>query len=237
MSPRYCLIPCNDANTLKNYETAFNNNNVKLLGFPRNDIFFNEELKAGLSFEDLEYLKKYSKIFLYAPTWRDYTSFNPFSENFLRKINSYCQDENILFLVKQHPYNQQFKISVEYQNIKDISRDVADPQELLSKVNLLITDYSSIVFDFVLTDQPVISYIPDYEEYTSKNRETYFDYKAVFPGPFLYSEEALFEKITGDFAWFEDSEYKNRYVAFKDRFNFYKDAFSAKRIFGYLNKE
>jgi CDP-glycerol glycerophosphotransferase len=70
-----------------------------------------------------------------------------------------------------------------------------DPAPLLKKADLLVTDYSSIYFDFLLLDRPIIFFPYDLERYFSRDRQFLFSYDELTPGAKVITETALYEKI------------------------------------------
>ena len=157
-------------------------------GYPRMDVM-------GLSKEEnLEFCKKYSpellryiemakqydKVILYMPTYRDddpeyfekaEIDFEAMSEE-LRKING-------VFFLKLHPLTKYSTIN-NYDNIIQIGNDV-DIYPFLIYIDYLVTDYSSILFDYLPLDKEIIFIPYDYENYVS-HRELYFDYNEITPG-------------------------------------------------------
>ena len=70
-----------------------------------------------------------------------------------------------------------------------------DVTELLTLADCLVTDYSSILFDYALLDRPVICYLPDHDAYLAEDRGTYLDLYDVAPGPVAASQEELFAAV------------------------------------------
>ena len=225
MNPRYSLIPANDPETAKNFESAFGNKNVKVTGYPRNDILF-EDRDGYPELSDKYNLRKYKKNILYAPTFRDNTEFKPFTEEFLKELDKQFAESEYLLLVKEHPNKTEVILPDGVTNILQISKEKVDIMELLLWSDVLITDYSSTCFDFALTGRPMMFYCFDYEEYLSKNRAMYYDYKSTMPGPFIESESDLLNAIF--------DEGGGEYFGFTERFNDYKDGNSSKRVFDSL---
>ena len=79
-------------------------------------------------------------------------------------------------------------------NIKVLDNE-SDMYPLFSKVDLLITDYSSIFFDFLLTDKPVLFYPYDKDDYLTKDRSMYDEYDTVTPGHKAYDFKVFYEKL------------------------------------------
>ena len=157
-------------------------------GYPRTDILkFNKEdtklFCQKYSKELLPYIEKienYKKIFLYMPTWRDDDPnyFLKANINF-EELNTALEKINGLLLVKLHPLTNITPIH-RFSNIIQIGNDI-DIYPLLTFTDFLITDYSSIYFDYLLLDKEIIFIPYDIDSYL-KNRELYFDYDEVTPG-------------------------------------------------------
>ncbi|GIU71188.1 MAG: hypothetical protein KatS3mg003_0667 [Candidatus Nitrosocaldaceae archaeon] len=233
----YKLILATSIETKQIFMSAFMNNNVEIIGYPRNDVLFNENIY--LRFED--YNKKfslynYNKVILYCPTFRERPTKKPFTDNFLEILNKYLVNNNIIMLIKKHPYDKHINIA-KYSNIIDISNDVIDLQDLLINVDILITDYSSVMFDFVLLDRPIIFYPYDINEYIKDCRGLYYDYFKEVPGPFAYDEQELLYLISNIYDLFNNNDYILRYQKFKDKFHYYKDGRSCERLLQFLTRQ
>jgi len=236
-SLKYKMVLASSKEVKKTLISAFLNKNVKITGYPRNDILFNRKL-AFFDYKREFELNKYKKVLLYAPTWRDnYTGIKPFSNKGLAKLNSYLSKNNYLLLVKKHPAGKKISIPKNLCNIRDITFRVGDIQELLIFTNILITDYSSVFFDFVLLDRPIIYYPYDYEEYLENCRGMYYDYYKEIPGPFAKNEKKLLYLIKTVDKWFNDEAYQTKYKKFKNRFNYYQDGKSCERVYNLIMKE
>lgn len=207
---------------------AFYNKNVFITGSPRNDVFFNENLRENNYKKELK-LEKYNKIITYVPTFRESQFIEPFTKEFLMNLNKYLKENNQIFLVKKHPLDKMLKIPKAFSNIIDVTSKVADIQELLLDTDLLITDYSGTVTDYVLTNRPVIFYMYDYDNYLKKSRSLYYDIEKIYPGAFAYKEEQLLKLIKNK-GWSKTAKYKRDYEKFKKMFNKYEDGDSSKRV-------
>ena len=206
--------------------------NTEILGYPRNDVLFDDRL-AYHDYKTKLDLEKFEKIILYAPTFRDITTKKvPFSTQFLKIFNDYLSENNFAFLLKQHPQEKSTLNYNTYSNIINVSNYV-DIQEMLPFTDLLITDYSSIVTDFALLERPIIFYPYDIEEY-SQMRNIKQDYYKDMPGPFVYNEEELLSEIKLDKIHFNKPEYKQRFQKFQDDFNQFKDDKSSERLYDFL---
>lgn len=165
---------------------------IKITGYPRNDIMFHEpeQCKSRV-------IKKYGidnqkKMVLYAPTFRDYEkdAGGCYKLDLRLSINKFQErlgDEYIL-LVRAHGMIENTKRHND--GFIDVS-DYADVEDLLVASDVLVTDYSGILFDYVLLDKPVICFIYDYERYMD-TRGLYVDIKETLPFPMCHTEEELY---------------------------------------------
>ena len=175
-------------------------------GFPRTDSFFDEEYKKKIKeeiYKDYPELKK-KKVIMFAPTYRqestklaDYD----FSKLDLDKIYNELKDEYI-FIIKWHPavYNNMQrgivpKLDLEKYNgfYLDLSAN-RDINDLLFVTDVLITDYSSVIFDYALLNKPIVYYTYDLEEYES-GRGMYFEFKDYVYGSVAMNEDELISSI------------------------------------------
>lgn len=206
---------------------SFENENVYVLGSPKNDIFFQDtSLNEGIK---VRYgLDNYDKVISYTPTFRDSGVFDPFSLKFWEALNSWLAANNYIFVVKKHPWDKTLTIPDHFSNIKDLSTIVGDVQELLLVTDVLISDYSAIVTDFAITGKPILFYIHDYDHYI-RMRDFYYDLKTLLPGPFIYDNQTLLESLL-DLSWFNKPDHQQRYARFRDTFHKYIDGNSSERV-------
>jgi len=217
------------------FSRAFLSKNVKIFGFPRNDIFFYNKKNSHEQTFTLSPSEQYKTVIVYAPTFRDKAvSARTFTEPFLFELNEYLIQNRCLFIIKKHPLDKKLKLPQKYSNITDTYVDIDDIQELFVATDILITDYSGIFFDFVLTNKPIIFYPYDIDEYLLSCREMYFSYFDELPGPFAKNEQELFNLLKTIKMWFNNSEYQAAYKCFKDKFHEYQDGESSKRLVEYL---
>lgn len=188
--PNHYVLTTSD-NLVSVFSSAFQTNNVIVSGYPRNDTLISDEIKniySDIEKKTLnqinELLKKNdgSKMVLYMPTFRE--SETRFFEILnLEDFVGFLSDNNIIFCIKLHPKSKLRKRFSEIQgeNIVVIDAD-ADPYVFLKYTDVLVTDYSSIYFDYLLTGRPIIFFDYDLDEYLHDSREMYFDYDSVTPG-------------------------------------------------------
>ncbi|MGP3923718.1 bifunctional glycosyltransferase/CDP-glycerol:glycerophosphate glycerophosphotransferase, partial [Streptomyces sp. 8N616] len=136
------------------------------------------------------------QVLLYAPTFRSgkggrVRGFElPFDvEEFARRFG-----ERHVLLIRSHYLNHVVLPPSVRGTVLDVTA-LHDITPLLTLADGLITDYSSVMFDYALLDRPVIFYAYDWEEYAGEARGTYFDLREKAPGPVAETEEALFAAI------------------------------------------
>ena len=163
-------------------------------GYPRNDILRHQPQDVIQKVRDQLQIDAGKKVVLYAPTFRDW---NPNSfQRTLEDIQTLSQqvDEDSIVLLRLH-YLLSNMISQHNMptNIVNVS-NYQDIQELYLISDMLITDYSSVMFDFALLKRPIILYSYDLEEYVSR-RGTYFDLEEKAPGPICRSIDEVIQFI------------------------------------------
>lgn len=136
----------------------------------------------------------YDKVFLYVPTWRDSgVDFLNEAQFDFERLNFLMRKFNSIFLMKLHPATTlNIDLSL-YSNLKVLSNEI-DPIQLMKTADCLITDYSSIYFDYLVLDRPIIHFCFDLEGYL-KNREMYFKYDEVLGGVKVITYDELEVKI------------------------------------------
>lgn len=219
------FITTSEADALKqnlSYDTTVS----VVTGYPRNDIFFKKNEVENIKHK--HQLESFSKIFCYVPTFRDLETKSPFSLEFWKKLDDYLVEKNQFFVIKKHPYETFLQIPSTLRNIKDLSDEI-DTQELLLISDLLISDYSSVMTDFVITGRPVIVYAYDFDDYLKRCRALYYELSETLPQPIVKSQEELFNYLT-NIDWIENPEIKKSYLFFQKTFHTYLDGKSSERV-------
>lgn len=189
-------------------------------GYPRNDIFYSDKInEIRQRIRRKLKIAEDKKVILYAPTFRDYEKsgrrFVMDNQLDFDKFESQLGD-NYVLLMREHvvvasklhiPRNMR-------ENIINVS-NYPSVQELMVASDMLITDYSSIMFDYVNTNKPIYFFCYDLEKYLEL-RGTYFDLKDEAPGPVVENVDSVFSEISmGDRYW---DKYGSKYKAFKQKF-------------------
>lgn len=227
---------------ITDYLIAPNNYNAKIMkdcfwfdktflpiGYPRNDIFLlPEELKN----ERIKIIKEKlnipqdKKVLLYAPTFRDSKKLDVYDIDLERvqdvlKAKYGCE---YISLVRLHPHlmKKSNQLTEKYPNTINATT-YPDMQELLLISDILITDYSSSIFDFMLMRKPIFFYANDFEAYT-KEREFYIDLKQT-PFPVAYNNNDMTDIIQN----FNEADYQKELQTFMDECVCYDDGNASKK--------
>lgn len=177
--------------------------NVYPLGAARTDMFFDKQLQSEIIerlHEEIPYIKN-KKVILFAPTFRgngQQSAHYPFELVDFKKLYEKFYEDDWVFLLKIHPFvKNKPNIPYEYQ---DFFYDVSDYREindLLLETDVLITDYSSVCFEYALLEKKMIFFSPDLVEYMS-SRNFYYDYFDFIPGPYASNTDELIEYIADE---------------------------------------
>lgn len=203
-------------------------------GYPRIDLLFNTDREALLS--ELEYygvdIDRDKQIVLYAPTWKQTDRQDVVVDideliTFKETLEEHIDTDRYQVLVKPHQ-----KL---YEKVKDDEKykgklvpAAVDANELLSAVDILVSDYSSIFYDYMAIDRPILFYITDLEEYsTSRGLSMGVD---SLPGPVSDKAEDIAEYICNIDKVAD--QYRQRYDAVKKQICPYDDGHSSERIVG-----
>lgn len=200
------------------------------LGYPRNDYLYNytdndiKTIKSKLGIENCT-----KKILLYAPTYRDnqHTSgigYTYKTEVDFDKLKEELSDEYIILFRSHWLVANLFDFEKYKDFIYNVS-DYDDIDELYVVSDLLITDYSSVFFDYANLKRPILFYMYDLEEYRDNIRGFYLDIEDL-PGPILKTEEELIENIKT----ISEDFYNEKYKKFNDKFNYLDDGQASKRV-------
>jgi CDP-glycerol glycerophosphotransferase (TagB/SpsB family) len=154
----------------------------------------------------------------------------------LVELDAYLRDANKVILVKKHPLDSNIVLPEKSTNIKIITEKVDDIQELLVHSDLLITDYSSVVFDYSLLNRPFILFPYDYREYVKSCRGFIYDYFEELPGPFAETENELMNYLRDGGSWFHNGDYQKKFESFSRKFHEYRDGRSSARCLSHVLK-
>jgi len=228
----YLISP--NAFTSSVFHSAFRGFEGEILetGYPRNDILnaperdrVRAEVRESLEIEDGQI------VVLYAPTWRDnlYHEQGPGSFRLALDVDEVARrlgDDHVL-LLRLH-----FLVA---DAVADSSGDAVlnvsayeDIRELYLAADVLVTDYSSAMFDFAITGKPLLFYTYDLEHYRDEMRGFYFDFESEAPGPLCSDMDELVSALA-DLGGTR-RQFAERYAAFRQRYCYLDDGFAARRV-------
>ncbi|MDK2907249.1 MAG: CDP-ribitol ribitolphosphotransferase / teichoic acid ribitol-phosphate polymerase [Petrotoga sp.] len=236
------------------YNTLFNScfpstlESYVITGMPRNDFLFLPKERSvemlskitGLPRKEIEE----RKILLYTPTYRatyyrkDSREISEIIMNLLtNEFVDFVMRNNLIFFIKTHPSEEKRamrllnEVSNQFIRIiqdSDLEKYFIDFYEILPAVDLLITDYSSIYFDWLLTGKPVIFFTPDLETY-AQNRDFLLEPLEIWmPGPICKESKQLIKCIEEALDNHYLHDQKKQFVI--DNVHFFKDGNSSKRV-------
>lgn len=212
--------------------------NVLPLGYPRNDIFRSEIEGSELG---VDYMLKNELVNIdkdktigYLPTWRKSTNFTASNSNLnLEKIDRVLKKHDAHLVIKLHLLTPAEFEDSQYENINCIP-SAGDIYPVLHNLDVLITDYSSVYFDYLYLDHPIIFYPYDIDDYR-ENRGFYFEYEQVTPGPICEEFDELIcwvEKVCRGVDGYSGARDRLRAEFFEG-----EETLSSERIFQYFAKK
>ncbi|MEU7902645.1 bifunctional glycosyltransferase family 2 protein/CDP-glycerol:glycerophosphate glycerophosphotransferase [Actinoplanes sp. NPDC049118] len=184
------------------------------IGYPRNDLLFKDRDEIKERVRKAAGIPEGRKLVLYAPTWRD-DEYSAGSYQISMKIDIVDAAEKLgddhALLVRRHP-NVIDEIPGNGDGFVYDMSTYPDMADLLAAADLLITDYSSVMFDFANTGRPMLFFTYDLAHYRDELRGFYFDFEQEAPGPLLSTSEEVVAAIRDIDA--VAARYTDRYTAF-----------------------
>lgn len=222
----YDLVTVSAENIRDVYANAFtiDVDHVCASGVARTDDFFDDKYKEAIVKSVYEKHPEFSgkKIIIYSPTFRDLPGI---SRRFFKpevdfdKLSEVVGNDS-LFVICPHPVMSEPILDKEYSNILEI-RDIST-NDMMFVSDLMISDYSSTMFEYSLLDKPMAFFCYDYDSY---DRDFYMDFDTELPGPLLKTQEELFDYLRkGDYSL------SDNYYAFREKYMSACDGHSTERI-------
>lgn len=217
----YTLVPVSSAEVIPHYADAFRTDSVSILplGVPKTDAYFasgfSSSAKAAL-FSTHPDIPQNKKLILYAPTFRGNTitaaqsGINPEIFSAMEAFKNDC-----VLLLRLHPFARKgLSVPDKYKRFCfDVSD--SDTHTALGAADLLISDYSSIIFDYSLLKRPMIFFAYDLDKYTGE-RDFYYPYADFVPGPVAKNKnelESALKRQLSDFDSFKVAEFSKKFMS------------------------
>ena len=189
-------------------------------GYPRNDILTSSlagsvraRVRAALG------ISSETTAVLYAPTWRDdhYFGTTATQQSQPLDLDAFVGQlgPDYQLLLRLHPLMTDRTARTDHPGVVDVSYH-PDPQELYLAADVLVTDYSSVMFDFAVTGKPMVFYTYDLERYRDSLRGFYFDFAPLAPGPIVRTTAEVIGQLRG---------FKTLQEAFADRYEQFRRTF------------
>lgn len=191
----------NSEEVKEEYASAFGVSLDKVypLGLPRTDLILDAEYiekKRQDFFRENPQLNG-KRCILYAPTFRDEEVEKPDIPLDLERLSHDLAPGDVL-LIRLHPFIAEHMKELwkgkHWDNIIDVS-DYSGVTTLLAAADLLVTDYSSIVYEYCLLNRPMIFYAYDWKRFETTGRSFYRDYQQLVPGRIVTSQEDLLDAL------------------------------------------
>lgn len=220
----YVSVP---SNYMEQKASSAFNTDVKALkyGFPRNDMIFEslnytQQIKSQLQISDDK------KVILYAPTWREGTSSNINLD--VNTMQKELKDDYVLLIRAHYLVSNNMDVRENYPFAIDVSNHPSI-EELYAISDVLITDYSSVMFDYAYLKRPMLFYAYDLEKYLFGERGLYLDYEKIIPGPLVRKTSEIISNLKSLSNL--EFEYKEKLELFYNEFCQYgRNGDSAKNI-------
>ncbi|MDR2726635.1 MAG: CDP-glycerol glycerophosphotransferase family protein [Deltaproteobacteria bacterium] len=214
------------------------------LGYPRNDILLrapekNDLLNVDAACYDMvtRHRKSGGKVVVYMPTFRD-TELDFTDEGGRvvlepQELAAFTKTHGVLFLLKLHPNVDDDRLSalpgvVRYPSRRDI-------YPLLPLADALVTDYSSVYMDYLLLNRPIHFFAYDLQRYRTQDRELFFPYEAMTPGPIARTQRELLANLHACLVLGEDAHEAAR-LALREKLFTHVDACASQRICEHIRK-
>jgi CDP-glycerol glycerophosphotransferase (TagB/SpsB family) len=193
------------------------------MGYPRNDV-----VVRGASADVLDRLDVTTRrVVLYAPTWRDDALDQPDPLDVLALAERLGPDWTVL--VRGHARTLGLRPAVAADRVVDVTA-YPDVSDLLAVVDVLVTDYSSVMFDFSAAGRPMVFHVADADRYERVVRGFAWDLGSRAPGPLVRTTEEVADAVARADDPSERARWADRYARWRVDFNPLDDGHAAERV-------
>lgn len=218
----------------KIFESAFMypQKNILTYGYPRNDILTNHTEVYKDKVKERLGIPSSKKVILYAPTWRDDEFHSAGNYKFklqldLERLKEEIGDEYIVALRMHYFISDNIDLSGFEKFAFDFSK-YNDINDLYIISDILITDYSSVFFDYSILKKPILFYTYDLDKYQNMLRGFYIDVNKDLPGPLLLSNNEVLDSIKNIET--VNKRFKDKYQEFYNKFCYLEDGKASERV-------
>lgn len=202
-------------------------------GYPRNDILhYDNRDQIAQSIREKLGIPKDKKTILYAPTWRDDEYYTKGRYKFSLKLDLQLMKEKLgkeyVILLRTHYF---IADSLDVTGLEDFAFNFSkydDISELYLISDILITDYSSVFFDYANLKRPMLFFTYDLEKYRDILRGFYIDIEEELPGPLLFTTEEIITAVNKIDKLSQD--YHQKYLAFYEKYCSWEDGTASERV-------
>ena len=197
-------------------------------GYPRNDELHDVDSSQVAAIRERLGLPDGQRVAMYAPTWRE--AVQDETEIPFLDLPRLVQDlgEGWTVLQRGHVRTLGRGVAIEADGVLDVGT-YPQVSELFMVADVLITDYSSMMFDYSVTGKPMIFFVPDIDQYTDERvRGAYFDLEELAPGPVVRTQGEVRDLLVGGLSWFD--AYADKYTAWQQMFNHLDDGGASARV-------
>jgi CDP-ribitol ribitolphosphotransferase len=215
--------------------------NVYATGYPRTDMFFDDHLISQIReklFKQYPALQN-KKVILFAPTFRGITRGIAHFDNYFLDLETLYNElkDDYIFVFKWHPsvFSQNITkedSALEYSKYTNFYYDLSDYRDindLLLITDVLVTDYSSVIFEYSLLNKPIVYFVPDLDEYID-SRGLYFPFEDYLYGEIAKTSKELAEAIT------KENIMQDKREKFAEKFMNACDGSSSQRLYDVIFK-
>lgn len=175
---------------------------VYATGIPRTDVFFDSDYAAKQKAELIKQLPQAQekKIVIFAPTFRGdgkHSAHYPINKLDLERLAELCRKCNRFMIFKMHPFVTDFRLPDGYEDVFADMQGTREVNDLLFSADLLITDYSSVIYEASLLDMNILLYAFDLEEYIA-SRDFYEPFDRYSAGKVVGDFDSLLRAIENE---------------------------------------
>ncbi|MCP8617483.1 bifunctional glycosyltransferase/CDP-glycerol:glycerophosphate glycerophosphotransferase [Salirhabdus salicampi] len=190
-------------------------------GYPRNDVLYGKDKEQRINqLKESLHIPQHKKVILYAPTWRDDEYYEKGKYKFTLKLDLQHLQEKLgddyVILLRMHYLIAQ---DLDLTSVQEFAYDVSsyeDIGELYLISDVLITDYSSVFFDYANLKRPILFYTYDLDKYKDQLRGFYIDMETEVPGPLLKTTEEVVDALVNIDSI--EQQYADKYQSFYETF-------------------